>query len=63
MVVSYQAYNNLASPNEVLVKIAEYVTSRGYSAVKNAVEEGKINKQRYDFYIRTLKEILKIKKF
>ena len=32
-------------------------------AVKNAVEEGKINKQRYDFYIRTLKEILKIKKF
>lgn len=32
-------------------------------AVKNAVEEGKINKQRYDFYIRTLKEILKEKKF
>lgn len=28
-------------------------------AVKEAVEEGKINNQRYEFYIRTLQEILK----
>lgn len=32
-------------------------------AVKDAVDEGKINKQRYDFYIRTLKEILKSRKY
>ena len=37
--MSYQAYSNLTSPNEVLVKIAEYVTSRGYSIVKNAVDD------------------------
>ena len=37
--MSYQAYSNLASPNDVLVKIAEYVTSRGYSVVKNAVDD------------------------
>ena len=37
--MSYQAYNNLASPNEVLVKIEEYVASRGYSIVKNAVDD------------------------
>lgn len=27
-------------------------------AVKKAVEEGKVNKSRYDFYIRTLEELL-----
>ncbi|MFR1315562.1 MAG: ribosome biogenesis GTPase RsgA, partial [Clostridium perfringens] len=27
-------------------------------AVKEAVEEGKINKLRYDFYIKTLEEII-----
>ncbi|MGL4570960.1 MAG: ribosome small subunit-dependent GTPase A [Clostridium sp.] len=32
-------------------------------AVKNAVEEGKINKYRYDFYIRTLEEIIKGRKY
>ena len=39
MEVSYQAYGNLTNPNEVLVKIAEYVTSRVYSVVKNSVDE------------------------
>ena len=39
MEVSYQAYSNLTNPNEVLVKIAEYVTRRGYSVVKTAVED------------------------
>ena len=32
-------------------------------AVKKAVEEGKINKYRYDFYIRTLEEIIKGRKY
>lgn len=32
-------------------------------AVKEAVEEGKINKYRYEFYIRTLEEILKGRKY
>ncbi|MBY0755528.1 ribosome small subunit-dependent GTPase A [Clostridium sardiniense] len=32
-------------------------------AVKGAVEEGKINKYRYEFYIRTLEEILKGRKY
>lgn len=32
-------------------------------AVKEAVEEGKINKYRYEFYIRTLEEILKERKY
>ena len=32
-------------------------------AVKDAVEEGKINKFRYEFYIRTLKEILDGRKY
>lgn len=32
-------------------------------AVKDAVEEGKINKYRYEFYIRTLEEILKGRKY
>lgn len=32
-------------------------------AVKNAVEEGKINKYRYDFYIRTLEEKLDGRKY
>ena len=32
-------------------------------AVKNAVEEGKINKVRYDFYIKTLQEIMDGRKY
>ena len=32
-------------------------------AVKMAVEEGKINKVRYDFYIRTLQEIMNGRKY
>lgn len=32
-------------------------------AVKNAVEEKKINKSRYDFYIRTLEDIMKGRKY
>ncbi len=32
-------------------------------AVKEAVEEGKINRYRYEFYIRTLEEILKGRKY
>ena len=32
-------------------------------ALKNAVEQGKVNKYRYEFYIRTLKEILKERKY
>ena len=32
-------------------------------AVKEAVEEGKINRYRYDFYIRTLEEIIKGRKY
>ena len=32
-------------------------------ALKDAVEQGKVNKYRYEFYIRTLKEILKERKY
>ena len=32
-------------------------------AVKNAVEEGYINKLRYEFYIRTLEEIMNWRKY
>ncbi len=32
-------------------------------AVKNAVEEGKINNFRYEFYIRTLEDIINGRKY
>ena len=37
--MSYRAYSNLSSPNEVLVKIADYVSSLGYTVIKNATDD------------------------
>lgn len=37
--MSYQEYSNLATPNDVLLKIAEFVTAKGYSIVENAVDD------------------------
>ena len=37
--MSYQEYSNLATPNDVLLKIAEFVTAKGYSVVENAVDD------------------------
>ena len=39
IVMNYQAFNNLSTPDEVLVKIAEYVSSLGYSIIKNATDD------------------------
>lgn len=37
--MNYQAFSNLSTPDEVLVKIAEYVSSLGYTIVKNATDD------------------------
>ena len=37
--MSYLVYSNLSSPNDILTKIAEYVTSKGYSVVDNAIDD------------------------
>lgn len=37
--MSYQVYNNLSTPNDILVKIAEYVANKGYTVVENAVDD------------------------
>lgn len=37
--MSYQVYNNLSTPDEILVKIAEYVSSKGYTILENAVDD------------------------
>ena len=37
--MNYQALSNLSTPNEVVVMIAEYVCSLGYTIVKNATDD------------------------
>ena len=39
------------------------VTLLGSDEFKNAVEEGKINNFRYEFYIRTLEDIINGRKY
>ena len=39
MQVSYQEYSNLATPNDVLLKIAEFITAKGHSVVENAIDD------------------------
>lgn len=37
--MAYQVYNNLATPNDILLKIAEFVTAKGYSIIENSVDD------------------------
>ena len=37
--MAYVAYSNIMTPNEALMKIAEYITARGYTIVQSVVDD------------------------